>query len=71
MRRQHCLRIHLDHAATGDGRRRGLGQVVDLEHHREKVSHVYNLGVGQAEFLAVVEAGVHALDPERVNWSVK
>jgi len=58
------LGVHVDHAAPGDGRRGSHTEVVSLEHAGGLVRHGDDLGVGQTEFLGVVQHGVHALDPE-------
>mmetsp|Transcript_7185 Transcript_7185/g.14521 ORF Transcript_7185/g.14521 Transcript_7185/m.14521 type:complete len:209 (+) Transcript_7185:6677-7303(+) len=60
-----------DDAETGDRCRRGLLQVLRLEHHGHRVRHFDNLSRHETELFVVIEDSVHVLDPDGIDRTVK
>ena len=63
--------LDIDHAAARDGRGRGDGEVLDLEHDAVRLGERDDLARVEAELLIVVEHCVHVLDPDGVDGAVE
>ena len=50
---------------------RSLRQVHGLENEAHHARHLNDFTGHKAQFLVVIQHRVHALDPQRVNWSVE
>ena len=63
--------MRADHAASGDGGRRGVVDVVRLEDDLAVVRHGQPVAVGQRQRSVVVQHRVEVLDPQRVHRTVQ
>ena len=60
-----------DHTTTRDGSRRGLSQILDLEHDGHRRLELDNSTRRQAKLLIVIEHSVHVFDPNSIDGTIE